>query len=44
MEKFGWQLRLRGKVIQTENNYDKDIFNGDISQVVNIDPAQFPGG
>ena len=28
VEKFGWQFRLRDKVIQTENNYDKDVFNG----------------
>jgi exodeoxyribonuclease V alpha subunit len=26
--KFGWQFRLRDKVIQTENDYDKDVFNG----------------
>jgi exodeoxyribonuclease V alpha subunit len=28
VEKFGWQFRSRDKVIQTENNYDKDVFNG----------------
>jgi exodeoxyribonuclease V alpha subunit len=38
VEKFGWQFRVRDKVIQTENNYDKDVFNGDIGQVVKIDP------
>jgi exodeoxyribonuclease V alpha subunit len=27
-------------VIQTENNYDKDVFNGDIGQVVHINPAE----
>jgi exodeoxyribonuclease V alpha subunit len=27
-------------VIQTENNYDKDVFNGDIGQVVSIDPEE----
>jgi exodeoxyribonuclease V alpha subunit len=37
VEKFGWQFRLRDKVIQTENDYDKDVFNGDIGQVVKID-------
>ena len=37
VEKFGWQFRLRDKVIQTENNYDKDVFNGDIGQIVKID-------
>ena len=28
VEKFGWQFRPRDKVIQTENDYDKDVFNG----------------
>ncbi|MEN9678065.1 MAG: putative exodeoxyribonuclease alpha chain [Verrucomicrobiota bacterium] len=40
VEKFGWQFRLRDKVIQTENNYDKDVFNGDIGQIVKLDPAE----
>jgi len=40
VEKFGWQFRLRDKVIQTENNYDKDVFNGDIGQIINIDPME----
>ena len=40
VEKFGWQFRLRDKVIQTENDYDKDVFNGDIGQVVKIDPVE----
>ena len=40
VEKFGWQYRVRDKVIQTENNYDKDVFNGDIGQIVKIDPAE----
>ncbi len=38
IEKFGWQFRLRDKVIQTENNYDKEVFNGDIGQITAIDP------
>ena len=40
VEKFGWQFRVRDKVIQTENNYDKDVFNGDIGQIVEIDPVE----
>ena len=40
MEKFGWQFRPRDKVIQTENDYDKDVFNGDIGQIVKIDPVE----
>jgi exodeoxyribonuclease V alpha subunit len=40
VEKFGWHFRLRDKLIQTVNNYDKDVFNGDIGQIVRIDPDQ----
>jgi exodeoxyribonuclease V alpha subunit len=40
VEKFGWHFRPRDKVIQTENNYDKDVFNGDIGQIVKIDPVE----
>ena len=40
VEKFGWQFRVRDKVIQTENNYDKDVFNGDIGQITRIDPTE----
>ena len=40
MEKFGWQFRVRDKVIQTENDYDKEVFNGDIGQILKIDPME----
>jgi exodeoxyribonuclease V alpha subunit len=40
VEKFGWQFRPRDKVIQTENDYDKEVFNGDIGQIVKIDPVE----
>jgi len=40
VEKFGWQFRPRDKVIQTENDYDKDVFNGDIGQIAKIDPVE----
>ncbi len=36
VEKFGWQFRVRDKVIQTVNDYDKDVFNGDIGQILEI--------
>jgi exodeoxyribonuclease V alpha subunit len=39
VEKFGWQFRVRDKVMQTHNNYDKDVFNGDIGQIVKSDPV-----
>lgn len=40
VEKFGWRFHLGDKVIQTENNYDKDVFNGDIGQIAKIDPFE----
>lgn len=40
VEKFGTQFRCGDKVIQTENNYDKEVFNGDIGQVSEIDQAE----
>jgi exodeoxyribonuclease V alpha subunit len=40
VHKFGWQFRVRDKVIQTENDYDKEVFNGDIGQIVKIDPLE----
>lgn len=40
VERFGWQFRIRDKVIQTENDYDKGVFNGDIGQVAGINPDE----
>jgi exodeoxyribonuclease V alpha subunit len=40
VEKFGWQFRSRDKVIQTENDYNKDVFNGDIGQIMKVDPVE----
>jgi exodeoxyribonuclease V alpha subunit len=40
IERFGWQFRVGDKVIQTENDYDKAVFNGDIGQVRRIDLAE----
>jgi exodeoxyribonuclease V alpha subunit len=40
VEKYGWRFRVRDKVIQTENNYDKDVFNGDIGQITQIDAVE----
>ena len=39
-ERFGWRFCLRDKVIQTSNNYDKEVFNGDIGHVTAIDEAE----
>jgi exodeoxyribonuclease V alpha subunit len=40
VEKYGWRFHLRDKVIQTENNYEKEVFNGDIGTVEVIDPVE----
>src|ERR1700747_1432546 len=40
VERFGWRFRMRDKVIQTENDYDKDVFNGDIGTIERIDPVE----
>ncbi len=36
-EKFGWHFRPRDKVIQTQNNYDKEVYNGDLGFVERVD-------
>src|SRR5664279_5694966 len=40
VEKFGWRFQTGDKVIQTENDYDKDVFNGDIGIVERIDSVE----
>jgi ATP-dependent exoDNAse (exonuclease V) alpha subunit len=35
--RFGWTYATGDKVIQTVNNYEKDIYNGDIGQVAQVD-------
>jgi exodeoxyribonuclease V alpha subunit len=40
VERFGFRFRQKDKVIQTENNYEKEVFNGDIGQVELIDPGE----
>jgi exodeoxyribonuclease V alpha subunit len=40
VEKYGWRFQLRDKVIQTENNYEKEVFNGDIGVIETIDTIE----
>lgn len=40
VQRFGWEYRERDKVMQTENDYDKDVFNGDLGRVISIDGGQ----
>jgi exodeoxyribonuclease V alpha subunit len=35
--RFGWSFRVDDKVMQTVNDYDKDVFNGDIGFVCSVD-------
>jgi exodeoxyribonuclease V alpha subunit len=37
ISRFGWSFAPGDKVIQTVNNYDKEVFNGDIGRVSAID-------
>ena len=39
IERFGWTWAPGDKVIQTVNDYDKDVFNGDIGVIAAIDTA-----
>ena len=34
--RYGWTYAPGDKVIQTVNNYDKDVFNGDIGRVISV--------
>ncbi len=40
VERFGWRFQTGDKVIQTENDYDKDVFNGDVGMIERIDPVE----
>jgi exodeoxyribonuclease V alpha subunit len=40
IETFGVQFRAGDKVIQTRNNYDKDVFNGDIGRIAAINHGE----
>lgn len=33
-------LRVGDKVLQTRNNYDLDVYNGDIGRIAQVDPAE----
>ncbi len=35
--RFGWTFAVNDKVIQLVNNYDKEVFNGDIGFITTID-------
>jgi exodeoxyribonuclease V alpha subunit len=35
-QRFGWTFRLGDRVIQTENDYNRDVFNGDFGVIESI--------
>jgi len=39
VERFGWTFRTGDKVMQVENDYDRDVFNGDIGRIAAIDAS-----
>jgi exodeoxyribonuclease V alpha subunit len=38
VERFGWTFALGDKVMQIENDYDKEVYNGDIGYVEDVEP------
>jgi exodeoxyribonuclease V alpha subunit len=37
VERFGWTFAPGDKVMQTENDYDKEVYNGDIGYIDDVD-------
>jgi exodeoxyribonuclease V alpha subunit len=40
IERFGWTFCPGDKIMQVENDYDRDVFNGDLGVVLRIDTAE----
>ena len=38
VERFGWTFAPGDKVMQVENDYDKEVYNGDIGLVMDVEP------
>ena len=38
VERFGWTFASGDKVMQIENDYDKEVYNGDIGYVTSVEP------
>jgi exodeoxyribonuclease V alpha subunit len=39
VERFGWTFAPGDKVMQIENDYDKEVYNGDIGYVTSVEPG-----
>ena len=40
VERFGWSYGAGDKVMQVTNDYDREVFNGDLGVVVRVDPDE----
>jgi exodeoxyribonuclease V alpha subunit len=38
VDRYGWKYRAGDKVLQTQNDYQKEVFNGDIGRITAINP------
>lgn len=37
VERFGWTFAPGDKIMQVKNDYDKDVYNGDIGTIEDVD-------
>ena len=40
VERFGWTFAAGDKIMQIENDYDKEVYNGDIGYIDDVDPDE----
>lgn len=40
VERFGWRFAPGDRVMETQNDYDRDVFNGDLGRVTGIDAEE----
>ncbi|WP_311276888.1 ATP-dependent RecD-like DNA helicase [Methylobacterium sp. WCS2018Hpa-22] len=40
IERFGWRFAPGDRVMETQNDYDRDVFNGDLGMVTGIDEEE----
>lgn len=40
VQRYGWTFRVGDKVLQTVNDYQKEVFNGDIGRIASIEPDE----
>ena len=40
VERFGWRFSPGDRVMETQNDYDREVFNGDLGMVARIDDEE----